>query len=219
MDAVGKATQSKILAERLGATLFTFPDYTTPAGEAILSNLKSGWTAASSEKLVGKPYFSYSAEPKINALVLQSLMLTNRLERGAQLRTASFRGHVVLDRYDASAMVYGALDGLDLDWITSTNAQLPVRPDVYILLDAPVEESFRRRPERRDRYESNRPYLEKVRVEYLRLFTEKHEANLRRAQGDGKTRSTFIPGPAWRVVDAMGTVEEVSARVWAATGR
>lgn len=222
LDASGKATQSKILAERLDATLFGFPDYNTPAGKAILSHLKGDWLAADLRRRESTSSIGASYEAhwpcEHDPLVLQSLMLTNRLENGAALRAAATRGHVVCDRYDASAMVYGSLDGLNPAWIEATNAQLPVRPDVYILIDVPVEESFKRRPERRDRYERDRSYLEKVRVEYLRLFTEKHEANVRRAQGDGKTRSAFIPGPTWRIVDGIGTVEEVSARVREAAG-
>lgn len=203
-DACGKATQSKILAKRLGAVLFSFPDYETPVGKLIRRNLQSSWFITSGWDETdsgGDPYIR--KEPTTNALVLQSLILTNRMERGAELRAATRAGHVVLDRYDASARVYGALDGLDPSWIAQTNAQLPVRPDLYILLDAPVEEGFRRRPERRDRYESDRPYLERVRIEYLRLFAEEQA---KAARGD-------VMHARWRVVDATGTVDEVSKEI------
>jgi thymidylate kinase len=95
---------------------------------------------------------------------------------------------------------------------------MPVQPDLYVLIDIPVEESFKRRPERRDRNESHRGYLERVRVAYLRLFTERHEANMARARGDGKTRNTYVPGPAWRVVDGIGTKEQDAERIWTAVG-
>ena len=112
--------------------------------------------------------------------------------------------------------VYGTLDGLDPKWLADTNAQLPVRPDVYVLLDAPVDEGFRRRPERRDRYEKDREYLERVRVAYLKLFQEEQEAAIERHMGDGQTRNAYQPGPRWHVVNAVGTVEQVAERVWSA---
>lgn len=207
-DACGKATQSKILAERLHAARFAFPDYETPAGKLILGNLKSEWSVHNDHDVdCGGPTFSYSDESKrINALVLQSLMLTNRMEKGAELLAAQRAGSVVLDRYDASAMVYGALDGLDPAWLRETNAQLPVRPALYILLDAPVDEGFKRRPERRDRYEKDRPFLERVREEYLRLFAEEQT----------RAASGSMMFARWRTVDAIGTIDEVAERVWAA---
>lgn len=211
-DACGKATQSKILAERLGAARFSFPDYETPAGAAILSNLKGEWSACGDHES-GEGLATW---PGTNAMVLQSLMATNRLERGADLRKASARGPVVLDRYDASSIVYGGLDGLDPKWCAAVNEQLPVRPDLYILLDAPVDEGFRRRPERRDRYEKDRAFLEKVRVAYLQLFTDRQLARVRSLDewpaifGKGATTEVGTP---WRVVDAVGTIDEVAERV------
>lgn len=204
-DACGKATQSKILAERLGATLFAFPTYDTPVGKAILANLKGEWATFSS---------AWEPRSQINALVLQSLMNTNRIERMADIKTAALRGHVVFDRYDVDAIVYGILDGLEPTWLEAVNAQLPVKPDLYILLDASVETGFARRPERRDRYESDRKRMEEVRIAYLQMFVDKHETNLARARGDGKTRSSYIPGPAWRIVDGDQPIAVVSEAVW-----
>jgi dTMP kinase len=200
-DAVGKATQTQIVAEKLDAVLFSFPDYSTTAGKAILSNLKKAWTAA--EK-TGDFDMPWAEEEKLNALVLQSLMLTNRMERMPEIKAAIRDGrHIVFDRFDASAMVYGSLDGLSIEWLETTNAQLPVRPDLYILLDAPVEVGFARRPERRDRYESDREFLEKVRVRYLELFAERQAMHA--ATGEGAR---------WVTVDATQTIEEVAADVW-----
>lgn len=222
-DAVGKATQSKILAKRLNAELFSFPSYETAAGRAILSNLKSEWSAArryvrSEPKLRIDELRTDAAD---NALVLQSLMLTNRMERSADLWVAARRGHVVLDRYDASSFVYGKIDGIDPAWLRQANEQLPVRPDLYVLIDVPVDEGFRRRPERRDRYETDRTKLERVREEYLRLFAERQEE---RVGPKGLSRDQILKlsegrlgvttSARWVVVDGLGTVEEVSARIW-----
>lgn len=208
-DASGKATQSKILADRLGCPRFTFPDYETPAGKAILGNLKNEWAGASWHAYSG----THRLDKQTNALVLQSLMATNRLERGAELREAARAGHVVLDRYDASAMVYGGLDGLDPAWIAAVNAQLPVRPDLYLLVDVPVDEGFRRRPERRDRYEKDRSYLERVREGYLRLFAERQAARSREMRAYSGAPPLGTPA-RWVTIDGLGAVETVAERIW-----
>lgn len=199
IDASGKATQSKLLAEHLGAELFTFPDYTTPAGKVILSHLKGEWLAAGLSRhndgmglSYVKPYWPYQAD----RLVLQSLMATNRLELGARLRAAASRKHVVCDRYDVSGLVYGTLDGVDRDWLVQINAQMPVTPDVRILIDITVEESFRRRPERRDAYELDRGYLEKVRALYVEIF-----------------KAQFEGGTPWYIVDGMQPVDDVQRQI------
>ena len=175
-DASGKATQSRILAERLGAALFTFPDYSTTIGKAILGNLKGEWYVTSGWDETDSGGDSYiRREAYTNALALQSLMNTNRIERTADLKAAALRGHVICDRYDVDALVYGALDGLEPAWLEGINAQLPVKPDLYILLDVPVDEGFKRRPARRDRYERDVKRMEDVRVAYLKLFTQRQE--------------------------------------------
>jgi thymidylate kinase len=91
------------------------------------------------------------------------------------LKAAAARGHVVLDRFEIDALVYGALDGLEPAWLEGINAQLPVKPDLYILLDVPVDEGFERRPQRRDRYERDVKRMEDVRVAYLKLFTQRQD--------------------------------------------
>jgi thymidylate kinase len=74
---------------------------------------------------------------------------------------------------------------------------LPV-PDVCLFLDISVEESWKRRPERRDRYEKQREMLHQVRWSYLELF-RKHD---------------------WVVIDAMGSPDEVQTRIqrWVTQG-
>lgn len=231
-DAAGKATQSKILADSLGAKLFSFPDYTTPAGKAILGHLTEKWTVSEPWSDASKEQVLASAElAAVDALALQSLMLTNRMERSAEMLAAKREGHVVLDRYIPSTLVYGGYDGLDVAWLERVNAQLPVQPDLYILLDAPVEEGMRRRPERRDRYERDRKRMEHVREAYCALFMERHAGitlvtqcatcGAGHAMGDAMWRCgnghagppDIIQRPAWRVVNAVGSVADVAARV------
>lgn len=100
------------------------------------------------------------------ALVIQSVMLVDRFEHVAKLTPYVDRDALlILDRYYLSGLVYGQADGLDRDWLQTIHALLP-RPDAFFLLDISVEESVRRRPERRDYYEKNLPKLRKVRELY-----------------------------------------------------
>lgn len=179
-DACGKATQTKLLAERLGGTRFSFPDYDTPTGRAIRENLQGEWFCTAKD-----------------VLVLQSLMFVNRFEVLPRIREAHRHGPVVLDRYWISGVVYGAVEGLDPEWISGIHTSL-VQPDLWILLDVPVEESFRRRPERRDRLEIDRDHADMIRREYLRLFS----------------RTDPLTAEAWRIVDGTGSVDTVAERIW-----
>ena len=216
-DASGKATQSKLLAERLKATRFAFPNYESPSGKAILGNLKKDWGAV--ERVDPNVYFKQHGRlppvvqqdaPKLNALVLQSLMTTNRLELLPAIKAAAEKGPVVFDRYWQSAMVYGTLDGLDPKWLDLVQRQAMPPADLNILIDVPVEEGFKRRPERKDRYESDRGYMEKVREGYLKLW----------GFGPDQTWTESIESlgradkPCWYVVNGVGTVEEVQRRIW-----
>lgn len=191
-DASGKATQTKILADRLSAALFSFPDYTTPTGKVILAHLKEEWVC---RRLSYGEWSKADCDP----LVFQSLMTINRFEVAPRILKAVSQGrHVVFDRYYASAIVYGVCDGLDRQWIEQIQAQLP-EPDLWLYLDVPPEESVRRRPERRDRYEKQAGLMSRVLEGYRTLFAEK---------------AAFIQGKHWHIVDGTGTVAEVKERVW-----
>lgn len=207
-DGAGKATQAKILSEKLNAKLFSFPNYESITGKAILGNLKKEWASARYREYKnqlderGGTIEEWASDSYINALVFQSLQLTNRMELVPEMLDAQAKGYIVADRFTTSARVYGALSGLDPDWLRETNAQLPVQPDLQIFLDIPIEVSFKRRPERRDAYESNREFLERVRIGYLELFAAEQTEHARTGQG-----ARYV------VVDGMGTVEEVAARI------
>ncbi len=182
-DACGKATQTKLLAERLGGTRFSFPNYESETGKIILGHLKTEWHANRPEQIF---------DTKLNNTIFQSLQTVNRIELLPTIREAMLRGPVVMDRYWMSAVVYGSLDGLDPDWLERVQNLLMPPADVQILIDVPVDTAWKRRPERRDRYESNRSFLEKVRAEYLRAF------NARSNQGG-----------AFYIVDGTKSVRDV----------
>jgi thymidylate kinase len=195
-DASGKATQSRILAQKLSATLFSFPNYDSVTGQAILGNLRGDWVATQPDTIGGEVV----ADDYLNALVLQSLMNANRIERTEALRAAARVGHVVCDRYDVDMLVYGTVEGLDPTWLQMLMDNLPAKPDLYVLLDVPVEEGFKRRPERRDRYEQDRTRMDAVSAAYVKLFREREKWG------------------NWRIVDGVGSADEVAERVRAAVG-
>jgi dTMP kinase len=184
IDASGKQTQTKLLKEKLAShfaevATFDFPHYESVAGgligrvlrgetivanqgdqdrldyadgselHAAIRNLKSGWSLD-------------------KALLIQCAMLVNRFEHFKMLERYSEDDDrlLILDRYYLSGLVYGQADGLDRDWLYQIHAALP-DPDLFFILDIPVEESVRRRPERRDYYEKNIPKLRRVRQLYL----------------------------------------------------
>lgn len=212
-EACGKATQSRMLGERLGAPVFSFPNYKTETGKAILGLLKGEWVPAlgagtaqfgdneAHVVLVPSPY---------EMLVRQTLMSANRYEVACEIGDAMLEGPAVFDRYFLSSVVYGTVEGLSENWLWDVHAHLP-QPRVHILLDASVEESFVRRPERRDLNERDSEKLKKVRAEYLRVFQEKGPS--RGLVAEGGMPIEFI------VIDGTGSIEEVHECVWNALCR
>lgn len=154
IDQSGKETQARNLAERLRqqgkkVLLSGFPDYETPIGLEIRNFLN------------GKR--NYNPETR------QLLYVANRYEKLEEIHNALQQmDYIIMDRYKASGLAYGQITGLDLDWCIRLEEHLP-DPDVVLLFDTPVEESFRRKQEGRDRYESELDFLEKVRRTYLDL--------------------------------------------------
>lgn len=208
IDASGKNTQSKLLANTLDAKLCSFPDYDTRSGQVVDAHLKQEWRA-----VVGHPEHAIARTPDgapiempvngrgvwadekyLDAFVFQALQLMNRMEHACDIHEAIHKNgqSIVSDRYTASAMVYGGQDGLDMDYLIDIHRYLP-QPDVWVLVDIDVETSIQRRPERRDRYESNMEFLEKVADGYRRLFTE----------------MAAREGPKWQAVDGRRSVGDV----------
>lgn len=140
-------------------------------------------------------------EKQLRALVLQSLMTINRLEVFDMLKQHAGRPeiHLVLDRYFASGLVYGQADGLPLDYLFGIHKALPPS-DLWIYVDIPPEESVKRRPERRDEYETRAGFMEKVAAGYMELF---------------RVAIPNKPGGKWVVVDGLGTPDEVHQRIFA----
>lgn len=196
VDAAGKHTQSKLLADKLGAKLYSFPDYTSPMGHLIKGHLKRYWSAVPGVGSI--PEGVHRDLETLNAYVFQALQLTNRMEHAVAIREAQDGGeHIVADRYWPSGWVYGQADGLDPEWLLRIHEYLP-GPDLYLLLDIDPAQSAVRRPERRDRYEEREGLMEQVAGLYRKLWRE-----------DGLHQYMGV----WKVIDGNGTIGDVHQRI------
>ena len=172
IDQAGKWTVCERLAGELRAAgirveLTGFPDYATPLGEEIR------------RFLAGER--GYPPESR------QLLYAANRWERAGDLRAWLTDGRaVVVDRYVASGIAYGAAQGLDPEWMAWVERGLPAA-DLTILLDIRPEVSVARKSAARDAYEGQTDLLRRAREAYLRLAQD----------------------PSWRTVDASGDREAV----------
>jgi len=176
LDQSGKETQARLLGEwfqRAGRQVeaLAFPDYNTPIGQEIRTALHGGR--------------EYGPD------TIQMLQIANRHQWKAQIERWLAEGRVVVsDRYAASSVAYGEAQGLDPDWLTSSQMYLP-KAHVTVLLDIAPDVAAARKAQNRDAYERDLAMLGRVRVSYLRQATQ----------------------PGWIVVDAARPVAAVSADV------
>ncbi len=189
-DACGKGTQAQLLTQRLNARLWKFPNKETLTGKLIYAHLEGKWFSQPSK--LGQ--WSTDNGPVLDAVVFQALQLANRMEVATEIFQAASKGNVVFDRYWPSGYAYGIADGLDGEYLINLHRWLP-QPDLYLLLDIDPGDSVRRRPERRDRYESQEGLMEAVLKNY-------HELWARHANE-----------PRWAVINARGTVDETAALI------
>jgi len=153
-DQAGKKTQSKLLAKFLKtknkkSKIFSFPDYATPIGKEIRRYLG------------GKRSFP----PQ----VIHCLLAANRWEKAKQIEDALSENYVVImNRYYQSNLVYGTVNGLDMKWLENLDDGLP-KEDLVVLLDVNVTDSFSRKKERRDKFEENMEFAQKITETYRKL--------------------------------------------------
>src|SRR5579863_3978722 len=153
-DQAGKKTQSKLLAKFLKtknkkSKIFSFPDYATPIGKEIRRYLG------------GKRSFP----PQ----VIHCLLAANRWEKAKEIQDALSENNVVImNRYYQSNLVYGTVNGLDMAWLENLDDGLP-KEDMVILLDVNVTDSFSRKKERRDKFEENMEFAQKIAGTYRKL--------------------------------------------------
>jgi dTMP kinase len=179
IDQAGKQTVcdwlvSELRANGVPAEQTGFPDYGTSLGQEITAFLRG--------------QRDYPAEAR------QLLYAANRWERAAELRGWLAAGHaIVVDRYIASGVAYGAAQGLAMDWMLAVERGLPPA-DLTILLDITPDVSLARKTTARDAYEARLDLLARAREAYLTLARE----------------------PGWLVVDAAADRDTVRSRVLAA---
>ncbi len=169
IDASGKATQTEKLRKyisnlNLKVEKLNFPKYDSITGKLIKDYL-SGNTKISSNNILNEAY------------LFQCTQIVNRLEcLPKDIWTADSDTIYISDRYNTSAIAYGLASNLDFEWLYKAQEHLPT-PKFNVFIDIPVEESFRRRPDRRDQYEKNKDLLIKVRQSYLEIFNRMSEGH------------------------------------------
>jgi dTMP kinase len=201
-DASGKHTQSKLLAEFLRSKLsqpvteMAFPNYSTPVGKLIKGHLKGLWACTLSPEGLLAEEGGELLPRHTNALVYQALQSANRAEMKKELLSALVKGHVVCDRYLFSSYAYGMAAGIDLHDLVAIG-EASIQPDLNILLDVSLEDTFQRRPERRDILERNAEMMGKVIQAY-------------RSYWDTMCAKDHY---GWEVVNARGSIQETQTLI------
>ena len=153
-DQAGKKTQSNLLANFLKARkkkskIFSFPDYRTPVGKEIKNFL--------------------DGKRKFPPQVIHCLLAANRWEKSKEIKDALLKNYVVImNRYYQSNLVYGTVNGLNLKWLENLDKGLP-KENIVILLDIHISDSFSRKKQRRDRFEKDRIFANKIVSTYRKL--------------------------------------------------
>jgi dTMP kinase len=171
-DQAGKRTQSELLAKALRAKklkckIFSFPDYSTPLGKEIKYYLRG--------------------RRKFPPQVIHCLLAANRWEKLKEIQEALSKNYIlIMNRYYQSNLVYGKANGLDLKWLSNLDAGLP-KEDLVILLDVRPKDSFTRKRIRRDKFEKNKQFAQKI-IHTYRILAKKF---------------------GWKIVNASQTQEQV----------
>jgi dTMP kinase len=171
-DQAGKRTQSELLAKflktrKLKCKIFSFPDYTTPIGKEI------------------KHYLS--GKRKFPSQVIHCLLAANRWEKLKEIQDTLSKNYIlIMNRYYQSNLVYGKANGQDLKWLLNLDSGLP-KENLVILLDVKSRDSFSRKKTRRDKFEKDKEFAQKI-IHIYRTFAKKF---------------------GWKIVNASQTQEQV----------
>ena len=156
VDASGKSTQARLLADSLGAML-TFQFGATETGAVI-------------RRVLLDPA-NDSVDDRTEAL----LIIADKAQHVAEIVGPALESgrDVVTDRFTASALAYqGYGRGLDLDELRAMMrfATGGLEPDLTLLLDLPIEQAWQRLGSSVDRFEGQgREFLGRVRAGYLAM--------------------------------------------------
>jgi len=157
IDQAGKETQALAVQERARAAGIAcevrgYPDYETPIGRLIHQSLRESGVLDSRTRAM--------------------LFAANRWEKDGEIRALLQQDALVLvDRYTASNVVYGASQGLDSGWLCGLETGL-AEAHLTLFVDIPAAESARRKSRDRDGFERDLALLETARRHYLRLASE-----------------------------------------------
>ena len=175
-DQAGKKTQSRMLANalkkrRVKTKIFSFPDYSTPIGKQIRRYL--------------------DGKTKFPPQVIHCLLAANRWEKLEEIKKAHQKNSVlIMNRYYHSNFVYGIVNGMKLDWLEGLDKGLP-QSDLVIVLDVSQKEAFSRKNSKRDVFEKNKLFSQKISKAYRKLAKKKH----------------------WKLIDASGSKQDVHNQI------
>ena len=199
VDRCGKSLQGELLLGRIlargaRASLHTTPDYSSLAGK-LASGMLSGSLQLTS-------LFCGKKSP-LDPLALECAAVCDRYVVASRVRESLLKGkHAVCVRWWQSALVYGADDALDREFILDACSSLPW-PDLNVLLDVGVDD-VRSRLDPGKRYESDPEQQRRLAGAYLDLWRQ-------RGGSEGTDR--------WPVVNGSGNPDEVAARIWEVVSR
>jgi dTMP kinase len=152
-DKAGKGSQSRMLAETLKASgkicvIVDFPDYATPIGIEIKAFLE------------GKR--DYPSEVK------HLLFSANRWEKKRDIESMLENGTIIImNRYWQSNLVYGAANGMDINWLLRLDMGLPKEDIVLLILVNPSISA--KRAKTQDVFESNAQLASDAYKNYLKF--------------------------------------------------
>ena len=175
-DQAGKKTQTALLAKalrkrKLRTKTFSFPDYSTPIGKEI------------------KKYLN--GKRKFPPQTIHCLLSANRWEKFDEIKNAiSKNSIVIMNRYYHSNLVYGLVNGMKINWLENLDSGLP-KADLVILLDVTQKESFSRKTKKRDEFEKNKSFSQKISLAYRKMAKKKH----------------------WKIIDASGNKDDVHEEI------
>lgn len=209
-DGCGKTTQAQMLVDmmlqsELGAIELSFPRYNTPLGQAISRHLKG---EISLTDLKDPRRLAGAAEE--DDLVFQALQTMDKYEAAHDIREALLQGsNVVSSRWWQSAVIYGGAMNLTVKSLLAIHESLP-RADLNVLLWATLEESIARRPDMRDRLETDRGLQKRVLESYRQMWAEQGASLTLYDKGPKED----LQGNYWLVVDGRDSEVEVHNKIW-----
>ena len=174
-DKAGKSSQSRMLAEALKVSgkvcvILDFPDYTTPIGVEIKAFLE------------GKR--DYLSEVK------HLLFSANRWEKKKEIESMLENGTIiVMNRYWQSNLVYGAANGMDINWLLRLDKGLPKEDITLVILVNPRISA--KRAEMQDAFESDTQLAASAYKNYLK----------------------FAKQYRWKVIDGSKSKEQVHQEI------